>query len=116
MAADFAINVNALIVIGSILSLAYFLKWVRLTSSAQNTLPFSNWQKIVASFPSATSKGPVISSKGIAAQYFINSSSLGSLIVSVVSHKRLELFSLIFSHPWAGATGLDPLQRLFAPV
>ena len=35
--------------------LAYFLKWVRLTSSAQNTLPFSKWQKIVASFPSATS-------------------------------------------------------------
>jgi hypothetical protein len=35
---------------------------------------------------------------------------------SVVSHKRLELFSLIFSHSGASATGLDPLQRLFAPV
>jgi len=35
---------------------------------------------------------------------------------SVVSHKRLELFSLIFSHSGASATGLDALQRLFAPV
>ena len=35
---------------------------------------------------------------------------------SVVSHKRLELFSLIFSHSWSSATGLDPLQGLFAPV
>lgn len=35
---------------------------------------------------------------------------------SVVSHKRLELFSLVFSHSGAGATGLDPLQRLFAPA
>ena len=35
---------------------------------------------------------------------------------SVVSQKQLELFSLIFSHSGTGATGLDPLQRLFAPV
>ena len=33
-----------------------------------------------------------------------------------MSHKRLELFSLIFSHSGAGAPGLDALQRLFAPV
>ena len=31
---------------------------------------------------------------------------------SVVSHKLLELFSLVFSHSRAGATGLDPLQCL----
>ena len=37
-------------------------------------------------------------------------------IASVVSHKRLELFSLCFSHSGAGAAGLDPLQRLFAPA
>jgi hypothetical protein len=35
---------------------------------------------------------------------------------SVVSHKRLELFFLVFSHSGAGAAGLDPLQRLFAPT
>jgi len=35
---------------------------------------------------------------------------------SVVSHKRLELFSLSFSHSGAGASGLDSLQRLFAAV
>ena len=37
-------------------------------------------------------------------------------IPSVVSHKQLELFSPVFSHSGAGATGLDLLQRLFAPV
>ena len=36
--------------------------------------------------------------------------------VSVVSQKRLELFSLIFAHPRLSAAGLDRLQRLFAAV
>ena len=40
----------------------------------------------------------------------------GNMATSVVSHKRLELFSLYFSHSGAGATGLDPLQGLFAPA
>ena len=35
---------------------------------------------------------------------------------SVASHKRLELFSLIFLHSGAGAPGFDALQGLFAPV
>jgi len=35
---------------------------------------------------------------------------------SVVYHKQLELFSLVFSHSGAGATGLDLLQRLFTPA
>ena len=35
-------------------------------------------------------------------------------ITSVVSHKRLELFFLVFSHSGACAAGLDPLQCLFA--
>jgi adenine-specific DNA-methyltransferase len=35
---------------------------------------------------------------------------------SVVYHKRLELFSLCFSHSGTGATGFDPLQGLFAPA
>ena len=34
----------------------------------------------------------------------------------LVSHKRLELFSAVFWHSGVGATGLDPLQRLFAPT
>jgi hypothetical protein len=37
-------------------------------------------------------------------------------VASVVSHKRLELFSLIFPHSGTGTTGLDPLQRLFTPL
>jgi hypothetical protein len=35
---------------------------------------------------------------------------------SVVSHKRLELFSLVFPHPRLSAAGLDRLQRLFAAL
>jgi len=35
---------------------------------------------------------------------------------SVVSHKQLDLFSLIFSHSWTRASRLDPLQGLFAPA
>ena len=35
---------------------------------------------------------------------------------SVVSHKRLELFSLCFSHSRTRATGFDPLQCLLAPA
>ena len=38
----------------------------------------------------------------------------GSTVTSVVSHKRLELFFLVFSHSGAGASGFDPLQSLFA--
>jgi monoamine oxidase len=37
-------------------------------------------------------------------------------VASVVSHKRLELFSFVFTHSGAGAAGLDPLQCLFAPA
>ena len=36
--------------------------------------------------------------------------------LTVVSHKQLGLFFLIFSHSGTGASGLDPLQRLFAPA
>jgi len=39
-----------------------------------------------------------------------------SVAASVVSHKRLELLSLCFSHSGAGAAGFYPLQRLFAPA
>jgi hypothetical protein len=35
---------------------------------------------------------------------------------SVVSHKRLELFSLCFAHSWTGAPRLDLLKRLPAPM
>ena len=38
------------------------------------------------------------------------------VIASVVSHKQLDLFSLIFLHSGSSATGLDPLQGLFAPA
>ena len=40
----------------------------------------------------------------------------GRVPTSVVSHKRLELFSLIFPHSGASATGPDSLQGLFATV
>ena len=33
---------------------------------------------------------------------------------SVVSRKRLDLFSFVFTHSRLSATGLDLLQRLFA--
>ena len=35
---------------------------------------------------------------------------------SVVSHKRLELFSLVFAYSRPSAAGLDYFERLFAPA
>lgn len=45
-----------------------------------------------------------------------NAEFIGIMTPSVVSHKRLELFSLCFPHSRTGATGFDPLQRLLAPA
>src|SRR5260370_23407050 len=101
-------------------SKSYFLVKARFTSSAHSIFPFSKWQKIVTSLPSAASRGPVMAFKGTADQKAINSAWVGSRIVNLPSEasnsaraSRKEATSFSDWSNARGATGDFPLLREF---
>ena len=85
-----------------------------------NLNPFSQYSVVLSDPANSPADVALMFAKSSAytsaAGWTMSATTSGNSYASVVSHKRLELFSLVFPHSGAGATGLDPLQCLFAPA